>query len=150
MQYVSPRTTAIIFPTTHWISAQLSRLSSHIDLTLYVRGGMVTNYRHKNIWNIVTKICSGWTGHCWFRWRISYDYVNILRPGKVVAFHWRHFQVHFLEQNLLNFNYNFTEICSLWSNWQNGIIGSENWFAPDSRQAILWTNDGLGYWRIYA
>ena len=50
----------------------------------------------------------------------------------------------------LNFNYNFTEICSLGSNWQYGSIGSDNGLAPNRRQAIIWTNDGPGYWRLYA
>ena len=51
---------------------------------------------------------------------------------------------------ILNFNYNFTEIWSLWFNWQYGSIGSDNGLAPDRRQAIIWTNDGLCQWRIYA
>ena len=28
------------------------------------------------------------------------------------------------------------------------IIGSDNGLAPNRRQAIIWTNDGLVYWRI--
>ena len=48
------------------------------------------------------------------------------------------------------FNYNFTWICSLVSNWQYGSIGSDNGLAPNRQQAIIWTNDCLGYWCIYA
>ena len=29
-------------------------------------------------------------------------------------------------------------------------IGSDNGLAPSRRQAIIWINDGLIYWRIYA
>ena len=49
----------------------------------------------------------------------------------------------------LNFNYNFTEMCFFVSNWQYGGIGSDNGLALNRRQAIIWTNDGLGYWCIY-
>ena len=45
---------------------------------------------------------------------------------------------------------NFTEICYLGSNWQYGSIGSDNGLVPDRQQAIIWTSDGLDYWRIYA
>ena len=33
---------------------------------------------------------------------------------------------------------------------QYSSIGSDNGFAPFMRQAIIWINDGLDYWRIYA
>ena len=36
------------------------------------------------------------------------------------------------------------------SNWQYSIIGSDNGLAPIRRQAIVWTNDGLVWWHIYA
>ena len=29
-------------------------------------------------------------------------------------------------------------------------IGSDNGLSPSRRQAIVWINDGLVYWRIYA
>ena len=61
----------------------------------------------------------------------------------------RHFQVHFVEWKLLNFNHNFPEICSSGCNWQYGSIGSDNGLAPNRRQAIIRINDGLGYWCIY-
>ena len=41
-------------------------------------------------------------------------------------------------------------MCSLGSNSQYGSIGSENGLVPSRRQAIIWTNDALGYWCIYA
>ena len=44
---------------------------------------------------------------------------------------------------------NFNEICSLWSNSQYASIGSDNGLAPTRRQAIIWTNVGVLYWRIY-
>ena len=36
---------------------------------------------------------------------------------------------------------------------QNGrrfVIGSDNGLAPDRLNAIIWTNDDLVFWRIYA
>ena len=39
--------------------------------------------------------------------------------------------------NLLNFKRNFTEMYSLWSNWQYGSIGLDNGLAPNRRQAII-------------
>ena len=39
---------------------------------------------------------------------------------------------------------------SLGSNWQYVIIGSDNGLAPNRRQAIIWTNEGPVYWRMYA
>ena len=46
---------------------------------------------------------------------------------------------------LLNLKKNFTEMCSLWSNWQYGSIGS-----PSRRETIIWSNVGMLYWRIHA
>ena len=40
----------------------------------------------------------------------------------------------------MNFVYNFTEVCSLGSNYQYSNIGSDNGLAPTRRQAIIWTN----------
>ena len=37
-----------------------------------------------------------------------------------------HFQVYFLEWKFMNFKWNFTEICSLGSNWQYGSIAADN------------------------
>ena len=56
--------------------------------------------------------------------------------------------MHFLEWKLLNSNWYLIEICSSWFNWQCVVIGSDNGLAPNRRQAIIWTNDGLVYWRI--
>ena len=62
----------------------------------------------------------------------------------------RYFQVLYLEWKLLNFKSNVIEICSLASYWQYGGIGSNKGLSPLRRQAIIWTNDGIFYWRIYA
>ena len=51
-----------------------------------------------------------------------------------------HFQVHFLEWKVLNFRWNFSEICSLGS-----IIDNMN-----RQQAIIWNNGGMFYRQIYA
>ena len=41
-------------------------------------------------------------------------------------------------------------MCSLGFNWQYGSIGADTGLAPNRRQAIICTNDGLGYQRIYS
>ena len=47
------------------------------------------------------------------------------------------------------------QIIFLWNvflkvyNWQYVIIGSDNGLASNKQQAIVWTNDGLVYWRTY-
>ena len=53
----------------------------------------------------------------------------------------------FRDWTVLYFEYNFTEVCSWGSNWQQPSIGLDNGVAPNRRQAILWTK---GDWRIYA
>ena len=56
----------------------------------------------------------------------------------------------FLEWKYLNFDSNFLEISSQGSNCQNVSIGSDNGLAPNRRQAIFWTINGLCCRRIYA
>ena len=41
-------------------------------------------------------------------------------------------------------------MCSLGSNWQYESIGSDNGLAPNKRQAIIWSNVIMLYWRICA
>ena len=52
-------------------------------------------------------------------------------------------------KTFLFFKWNFTEICSLWSNWQYGCIGSDNGLVPNRWQAIIWSNVGVFYWCNY-
>ena len=56
----------------------------------------------------------------------------------------------FLEWQYMNVGESFTEVYSLGSNLQYGSIGSDNGLAPNRRQAIIWTNVGMLYRRIYA
>ena len=49
---------------------------------------------------------------------------------------WIPIQIHFL--------------CSKWPHWQLTSLGWDNHVAPKKPQAIIWTSDGLIYWRIYA
>ena len=55
----------------------------------------------------------------------------------------------FLEWKYMHFDYNFTEVCSQGSNWQYPSIGSGNGVALNRQQAIIRTNDGIAYRRIY-
>ena len=54
-----------------------------------------------------------------------------------------------LNKNLWIIRCNFTEICSLWSNCQYGRVCSDNVLATNRRQAIIWSNVIMFYWRIY-
>ena len=56
----------------------------------------------------------------------------------------------FAWMEILEFQLNFIEICSLWLNWQCTIIDSDNGLVPNRRQAIVWSSNGGFYWRIYA
>ena len=67
---------------------------------------------------------------------------------KWLLFRRQHFQMHFLEWKLLNFEQDFTKICSLVSNWQYVSIGSDNGLASNRCQAIIWSNVCMLYWHI--
>ena len=54
----------------------------------------------------------------------------------------RHFQMDFLEWKCVDFDYDFTEVCSNGTNLQYTSIGLDNGLAPARRQAIIWTNGG--------
>ena len=43
----------------------------------------------------------------------------------------------------MNFDYDFTEVCSKGHSEQYSGIGSDNDLAPVRRQGIIWTNYGL-------
>ena len=55
----------------------------------------------------------------------------------------------FVEWKYLKFDYSFIEKFSFGSNLHKSSIGSDNCLAPNRRQAVIWTSDGLDYWRIY-
>ena len=85
-----------------------------------------------------------WSGYC--------THMNTLRPRQnVCLLADGNFICIILNKTFLisNDKIYFIEICSLWSNWQYVIIGSDNGLAPNRRQAIIWTSDGLVYWCIY-
>ena len=48
----------------------------------------------------------------------------------------------------MDFDYDFTEVCSSGSHWQYSIIDTNNGLAPIRRRAIIWTN-GIVYWNQY-
>ena len=55
-----------------------------------------------------------------------------------------------LNENFRILNKIFTEICSLGSIRQCGSIGLGNGLAQNRRHAIIWSNVGMLYWRIFA
>ena len=46
-----------------------------------------------------------------------------------------------LNENVKNFDDNFTEVCSQGFNQKYSSIDSDNGLEPNSQQAIIWTND---------
>ena len=60
----------------------------------------------------------------------------------------RHFQIY-LQRKCLNFNYNFTEVCSQGSNWLQVSTGSGNGLAPNRRETITRINADPILRRIY-
>ena len=60
-------------------------------------------------------------------------------------------QIYILKCIFLNENCCILSQLTLeWSNQQYVIIGADNGVVSNGRQAIIWTNDGLVYWRISA
>ena len=57
--------------------------------------------------------------------------------------------MHFPVWKIAYFDWIFTEICSKGPILQHTTIGSDNGLAANRRQAIIWTDDGLVYWRIH-
>ena len=60
----------------------------------------------------------------------------------------RHFQIY-LQWKCLNFNYNFTEVHSQWSNWLQVSTGSGNGLAPNRRETLTRINADPIHRRIY-
>ena len=60
----------------------------------------------------------------------------------------RNFQTYFPERKSSLFDYNFTDVCSKWSNWQKSSTGLDNGLASNWQQAIIWTNADPIHWRI--
>ena len=60
----------------------------------------------------------------------------------------RHFQVHFFKKKMFEFWIQFD--WRLFLRVQLTISDSYNGLAPNRWRTIIWTNDGLGWWRIYA
>ena len=55
------------------------------------------------------------------------------------------YQIDFLQWELLYVDSKSTEICSLGCNWQDVSVGSDNGWAPNKGQAIIWSNDDPFY-----
>ena len=58
--------------------------------------------------------------------------------------------MHFLKPKCVNFDLNVTEVCFQEPDWQISSIGSDDGLAPNRRQTLTWTNDGMCFRRIYA
>ena len=68
---------------------------------------------------------------------------------KWLPFRRRYFKMHLREWKIFEF-----QIISHWhvlgSIWEYVMVGWDNGLAPNMRQVIIWTNDGLVYWCTYA
>ena len=80
---------------------------------------------------------------------VLFDY-HIGAAIKWPPFHRRHFQMHLLKWKHFSFKQNFTEVWSLVFKWQYESINSDDGLAPNRRQAIMWNNVDMLYWRTYA
>ena len=68
--------------------------------------------------------------------------INSLRPRQDGRHFPDIFKSSFFNENCINCDQVFTEVCSQESNYQYSNIGSDNGSAPTRRQAIIWTNVG--------
>ena len=75
---------------------------------------------------------------------------HIKADTKWASFCRRLFPMHYLEWKFSNFVRTFIAIYSAWSDWQCVSIGPDNGWPPNGRQTIIWTNNELIHWRIYA
>ena len=122
---------------------------------LYNRQSIVTTYEPINIvraahrWEKKIILKQDYYG---VHWPLGDEAViqHIEAKTKWPPFSRRHFEMDLLEWKCMNFYENFTEVCSLGSDSQLTSIGSDNGLVPNRRQAIIWTNDGQFYRRIYA
>ena len=62
----------------------------------------------------------------------------------------KYFEMHFLEGKSSKFYLNFTEVCSLGSNWPKHSTGFDIGLVPNMQQTIMWTDEDLAYWQVYA
>ena len=75
---------------------------------------------------------------------LCFNYCSIHRGrDKMAAICRRHFEMHFLEWHLLNFDQYWIVICSPWTNIQYPIIGSDHGLMLIRQQTIIWINDDL-------
>ena len=125
----------------------------HINTFLFSRHRKYTSAWHKNVKSVeqikildIMKFCRGQA-----LWQWTCNALTYWGRDKMNAILQTIFFTSFFKWKLLfSLDWNFTEVCFQRSNWQKAIIGSDNGLAPNRRQAIIWTNGGLVYGRIYA
>ena len=85
--------------------------------------------------SMVTKVCCV---HIEYRWTLYTKWPSFLQMAFSSAFPW---------MKTLNFEQNFTEICSLRSEWQYRNIGSDKDLAPNRGQVII--HDDVIKWKHF-
>ena len=76
-------------------------------------------------------------------------HINTLRPDKIAASLADDIFNCISLNEIMNFKYNFIEICSLGSNEQYGCIHSDNGLVPNKWQVLVLSIVGMLYWHIY-
>ena len=95
---------------------------------------LVRNHIHCFVWNVIVQ-----------------RRFNTLTPRQIGRqFANDIFRCIFVNENCFILIWISLKICSQWSDEHYSSIGSNSGLVPNSRQAITWTNDVLGYWRIHA
>ena len=87
---------------------------------------------------------------CEFFWHFENELVTHWGRDTMVTILQMKFWNAFSQMKMFYFDWNWIEIRSWLYNQKFTNIGSDNGLAPNRRQAIIWTNDGLDQWRIYA
>ena len=114
----------------------------------------ISNHSHSLIWDVITHQCSNFNGHSikvieWVSTGYCSSVFNSLRSRQNGPIFHRTFSNGFSWMKMYAFRLKlhgnpFPKVQS------TIFIGLDNGLAPVRLQAIIWTNDGLVYWRIYA
>ena len=121
----------------------------------------ISQRKHWPLWKRVTRVCSI-SVNVWFLELTNGRHtckdkcmsgLNTMR-SRQNSHHFADgvFKCFLLNENVwtwIDISFHF-QVCSWGSNQQYSNIGSDNGLVPTRWQAIIWTKDGLGWWRIYA
>ena len=83
---------------------------------------------------------------------VQYVMIIELQYACLVIVHWCSMSTHWGRDKMADISLTSfqMQVFSQGSNWQFSSIGSDNGLWPARWQAIIWTNDRLGWWRMDA